>query len=216
LRLDSSADQYSLFGWQLQALRIATKPDRAFDVEMMTDDWFTRLIGLSPAENGPSLVREHLAQIGISFVILPHLPKTYLDGAALLSSGGTPVVAMTLRHDRLDNFWFVLLHELAHVKLHLSKTSTFFDDCDVAGDGVEKEADAFAGEALLPSVKWEVSIARYLQSKDSIFALARELGIHPAIIAGRIRRETGKFIILTDLVGSGEVRRCFPEVSFAH
>ena len=53
--------------------------------------------------------------------IARHLPGTYLDGAAMLSAFSQPVVALTLRYDRLDNFWFVLFHELAHVFLHLRR-----------------------------------------------------------------------------------------------
>lgn len=218
LRVDSSADAYSLIAWQLQALRISSSPQKIFNADLMSPDWFEHLIGLSVHEEGPSLVKAHLEGAGISFIILPHLPKTYLDGAALSSPTGHPVVALTLRHDRLDNFWFVLLHELAHVKMHLSLASSFFDDCEVETQlvkGIEREADSFASETLLPSAKWDISIARYLQSKESIINLSKELHIHPAIVAGRIRRETGNYVILKDLVGTGSVRRLFPEVPFA-
>jgi hypothetical protein len=37
--------------------------------------------------------------------------KTYLDGAACRTRNGAPVVALTLRYDRADYFWFALLHE---------------------------------------------------------------------------------------------------------
>ncbi|NTE86107.1 hypothetical protein [Agrobacterium rubi] len=33
---------------------------------------------------------------------------------------GVPLTAITMRHDRLDNFWFTLLHEYACVVLHLT------------------------------------------------------------------------------------------------
>jgi hypothetical protein len=48
-------------------------------------------------------------------VCLKHLPRTYLDGAALQLGDGTPVIGLTLRYDRLNNFWFCSLHELAHI-----------------------------------------------------------------------------------------------------
>lgn len=50
----------------------------------------------------------------IHLVCLEPLPRTHLDGAALQLADGTPVIGLTLRYDRVDNFWFCLLHELAH------------------------------------------------------------------------------------------------------
>jgi HTH-type transcriptional regulator / antitoxin HigA len=58
---------------------------------------------------------EFLAKHGVHLVCLEHLPRTYLDGAALQLPDSTPVVGLRLRYDRLDNFWFCLPHELAHI-----------------------------------------------------------------------------------------------------
>ena len=62
---------------------------------------------------GPVKARELLASKGVTLIIERHLPGTYLDGAAMLAENGNPVIGLTLRHDRLDNFWFVLFHELS-------------------------------------------------------------------------------------------------------
>ena len=85
---------------------------------------------------------------------------------------------MTLRYDRIDNFWFVLLHELAHLWLHFQKTEfqQFFDDLDAGANELETEADNFASEALVPNDIWETAVARYLRTSDSIIQLAAELG----------------------------------------
>ena len=69
---------------------------------------------------------EFLNRHGISVEIVRHLPRTYLDGAALQSADGHPVIGLTLRYDRVDNFWWVLLHELAHVTRHLRKSDHIF------------------------------------------------------------------------------------------
>jgi HTH-type transcriptional regulator / antitoxin HigA len=58
---------------------------------------------------------EFLAKHGVHLVCLEHLPRTYLDSAALQLPDSTPVVGLRLRYDRLDNFWFCLPHELAHI-----------------------------------------------------------------------------------------------------
>ncbi|PLZ93728.1 addiction module antidote protein, HigA family, partial [Fischerella thermalis CCMEE 5196] len=57
-----------------------------------------------------------LADLGVHFVIVPHLKKTYLDGAAHYLND-KPIIALTLRYDRIDSFWFTLMHELAHIVL---------------------------------------------------------------------------------------------------
>jgi len=63
----------------------------------------------------PHLAIQFLARHGIVLVIAPHLTNTYLDGAAMRLDDGAPVIGLSVRYDRLDNFWFCLLHELAHV-----------------------------------------------------------------------------------------------------
>jgi HTH-type transcriptional regulator/antitoxin HigA len=149
-------------------------------------------------------------------VLEPHLPQTFLDGAAFLLPSGRPVIGMTLRYDRLDNFWFVLIHELVHIRDHLRKgvLEDVFDDLDLEGDDLEKETDRIAGNLLLPEEVWASALARYVRSVESIMRLATDLGIGPAIIAGRIRHEADNYVILQNLVGQGEVRRLFPDVRF--
>ncbi len=58
-------------------------------------------------------------------------------------------------------------------------------------------------------------MARDVRTKESIKSLAEEHRIHPAIVAGRIRKEADNYVILTDLVGRGEARAQFPDVQFA-
>ena len=87
-------------------------------------------------DDGPSAACDFLAKHGIPLIIEPHLPHTYLDGAAILVFSDRPIIGMTLRHDsRLDNFWFTLMHELAHVALHSGQENTeFIDDLDIEAD----------------------------------------------------------------------------------
>jgi HTH-type transcriptional regulator/antitoxin HigA len=154
-------------------------------------------------------------------VVEHHLPRTRLDGAAMLTEEGVPVVALTIRYDRLDNFWFTLLHECGHVVRHLAgpiraDTVEYFDDLDVqdAGDSREREADEFARESLVPSAQWQASAVAFAPSVDAATALADEVGVSPAVIAGRVRHEKRNFRLLNPLVGAGKVRPLFPEVRF--
>jgi HTH-type transcriptional regulator/antitoxin HigA len=218
VRSGSTLDDYALLAWECRILWLAEKErTRApFKVSEITSDWIRKLIQLSAQKNSATLAKEYLRNSGITLVIEPHLPQTYLDGAALLPLSDRPIVGMTLRYDRLDNFWFVLLHELGHLLLHLRKNNfkRFFDDLDAAADELESEADKFANESLIPDAVWEIAVARYLRTSDTIKDLANELGISPAIIAGRIRRESDNYVILKDIVGLGEIRRQFSEVKF--
>jgi HTH-type transcriptional regulator/antitoxin HigA len=140
---------------------------------------------------------------------------TYLDGAAVLIHNARPVIGLTLRHDRIDNFWFCLMHELAHVALHLDqKFSQFYDDLDVEAESnsPEREADQMAGEALIPEGEWRRSPASRIRSPEAVLDLARRLRVHPAIVAGRIRHQFKSFRVLSQFVGHGQVRRLFPEL----
>ncbi|MEI6065413.1 MAG: ImmA/IrrE family metallo-endopeptidase, partial [Pseudanabaena sp. ELA748] len=127
---------------------------------------------------------------------------------------GTPVIGLTLRHDRLDNFWFSLCHELAHQSLHLENniSDAFFEDLSVeapTSDIKEREADTWASNVLIPDALWQSSQAATNPTPANALKLAREVGINPAIIAGRIRKETGNYRLLTNYVGHGEVRKLF-------
>jgi HTH-type transcriptional regulator/antitoxin HigA len=127
-------------------------------------------------------------------------------------NNGDPVIALTLRHDRLDNFWFVLFHEIAHIILHLSgDLNAIFDDLDVKIDGIEKEADVHALDSLIPDEIWRKSLVRFRPSEKAIINQAEILNIHPALIAGRIRRETGQYHQFTELIGLNKVRKQFTQ-----
>lgn len=208
------ADQYALLAWRLCVIKKAREiePAHEFKASVMTSKWMQQLAKLSAFDDGPKLAKEYLARHGITLVIEPHFQKTFLDGAAMLD-GNRPIVALTLRHDRLDNFWFALLHEVVHVGWHLTeRTPFFYDDLDSHGklDNIEKEADAIATETLIPGDVWAKSAVRTTHSASDARALAHKLGIHPSIVAGRVRHETRNYHILTQLIGrNGQVKQFF-------
>lgn len=125
-----------------------------------------------------------------------------------------PIVALTLRHDRIDNFWFALLHELAHVALHLSPDSpVFIDDLDRTNpESVEAEADEMAQEALIPQQSWSTARVRQTLSSEDAVAFADEIGVHPAIVAGRLRHDEKNYRLLSHLIGkTGQVSQTFAQ-----
>ncbi len=214
---ESSPNEYSLLAWQARILQKAKteielgKIATEFD---FNDTWIAKLVNLSTESDAPIKVKKYLAQKGVILITEDHLKGTYLDGAAMLSEFGNPVIGLTLRHDRLDNFWFVLLHELGHVFLHLfdSLNMDFFDEeNDSQEDEIEKEADLFALNHLISYENWEGCLSRFSMSREAVIADAHTLGIHPSILAGRIRKEQNKYSILNDLMGQGEVRKSLEE-----
>ncbi len=183
-----------------------------FDKNRIDSDWLSHLASYTIHDNGPRQAVDFLKTNGVRVVFESQMDGTYLDGAALLVDKVYPVIAMTLRYDRLDNFWFVLFHELAHIILHLGvEFDSIFDDLDSHEEGIEKEADNYALNISIPESVWKKSLVRFSPSKDTIINQARSLKVHPAIIAGRIRWESQNFYLYNELVGQGEVRNKFSE-----
>jgi HTH-type transcriptional regulator/antitoxin HigA len=128
----------------------------------------------------------------------------------MLLNGAIPVVGLTLRHDRLDNFWFVLLHELGHIILHRDRglEEGFFDEEGATSiDTLEREADEYAESAFMPNEVWKRSFVRFTRSRDQVAQFASERGISSAIVAGRIRRERNDWTLFSELVGQGSLRK---------
>jgi len=202
-------DAYALCAWKIRIMHLAAKQKvAAYMPGTVTPAYIQDVVRLSYLNEGPQLAREYLAKSGIHLVVEAHLPKTYLDGAALRMPDGHPLVALTLRYDRLDNFWFTLAHELAHVALHLNgESEVFFDDLEVGDTSQwETDADRLASEALIPRAAWQAARLGPRCTAGQIAALARELKISPAIPAGRIRHEARDHRIFWRLVGKGQVR----------
>ena len=215
-RSNAKTDPYALSAWCWQVLAQANEQDWEAPYlppdnphELMRD-----VAELSPPADGPLQAVQFLRDRGIAVEIVPHLPRTHLDGAAMKAKDGRPVIGLTLRYDRIDNFWWVLMHELAHATFHLDDTPAFIDDLRLDGtDETEKEADQLAQDALIPRVAWEASGLTERLSPMAVIGLAQQLGIHPAIVAGRARHAQGEYRRLSQFVGTGEVNHLFaPEL----
>lgn len=215
VRSGGAIHEAALIAWEARVRRLADRnpPAATFDPDAIDAAWLAGLVTLTLDPQGPARVVEHLRAIGISLVVERHLPGTFLDGAALCAQDRHGLVALTLRHDRLDNFWFTLFHEIGHLKLHIGRSDAFvaiFDDTESpAGSAHEEEADLFAQEALLPAAQWDLAVSRFSRTEKAVMTDAKRFGVGPAVIAGRVRREAGDYTLLRTLVGAGDVRRQF-------
>jgi HTH-type transcriptional regulator / antitoxin HigA len=174
--------------------------------------WMPGLVRLSNDTRGPLRAVEVLADRGIVLIVEPQVPGLKIDGAAFIVDG-RPVIGMTVRTDTVDNFWFTLMHELAHVTLHFSTGLAvgFYDQTDqeASVDEQEEEANRFASNLLIPEERWRRSTARIAKSAAVIERFADELGIHPAIVFGRIRKERGEWSLFANKIGRNTVRKLF-------
>lgn len=196
--------QYATYAWLafiIQKSREKRDEMPIFDKNSISLSYLRDLAKLSTLDDGPLKAVDSLRKIGISVVFEPRIEKTLLDGAALLDTDGRPVIGITLRYDRVDNFWFTLLHEVVHVWKHLDNSDQAIVDNlnSPSEDRQEAEANRLAREAMVPRVKWKRSKAYLNPSHENIATLAKDLGIHHAIVAGRLQFDKRDYTLFSEL-----------------
>lgn len=213
-RLLQSSGDWLLLAWKAQVTRRVLAQQSSRVRFRPTDvSWLSTLVKLSAQDDGPLAAQRLLVEHGIALVIEPQIAGMTIDAAAFLV-GETPVIAMTLLRDAIDNFWYTLLHEIGHVVLHYRTglAAGFFDDVEIPSvDEMEAEADKFAANMLIPEQLWLRSPARISRSTAPMEKLAMQLGISPAIVFGRIRFERKNFALFSDKIGRGTVRKLFEQ-----
>ncbi|MHB8637591.1 MAG: helix-turn-helix domain-containing protein [Fimbriimonadaceae bacterium] len=214
-RHNSKMNPFAFQAWCLQALAVGAEMPvtHTYEPGSINSEVLRQVALLSVLPEGPLRAQEFLAQLGVRVVIVEHLKQTYLDGAAMLMSAGVPVIALTLRYDRLDNFWHSLLHELAHVKNDLNADCQLvYDDFSLpsAGSEVEQRADSEAADALVPRGILPRSKAE-MEALDTngLLVASRSARVHPAIVAGRIRHDTGNWRKFAKIIAGYEVKVYF-------
>lgn len=133
------------------------------------------------------------ARYGIRFIVVEPLPGAKIDGAAFWLDEDSPAIAVSMRYDRVDAFWFTVMHECSHVR-HVDALSI---DTEIVGGGaqevpvseIEQRANAEASAALIPPDELESFIRRVgpLYSKPRINQFANVLRIHPGVIVGQLQ-----------------------------
>ena len=218
INVKDHSEDWVLLSWRAQ---VTGRAERIIESERLSYrplnvSWLKELVKLSAKTDGPLHAQALLKQHGIVLIIERNVPGMEVDGAAFLVDD-IPVIGLTLRRDALDNFWFTLMHEVAHVVLHYRTglAAGFFDDVEhVEVDEFEQEANKFASDLLIPEELWTRSPARIAKVSAPIESLAKQIGISPAVVYGRIRFERKNFAIFSDKIGRGAVRKLYqPEVS---
>ena len=136
-----------------------------------------------------------LEECGVRFIVVEPLPASKIDGACFWLDPWRPVVALTLRFDRIDNFWFVLRHELEHV---LRQDAAIDSDVNPAKHDLTEQEEAANAAAASFGVKEEdlehfILRVQPLFSERKVVAFARRHGVHPGIVVGRLQYRLDRY-----------------------
>jgi HTH-type transcriptional regulator/antitoxin HigA len=207
-------NSYSVNAWLMKAMgdAINCESEHPFDIDVVDYSFRREVAKLSLYSDGPRRAFQKLNEVGITAIHVPCLKKTHIDGACFSLPSGKPAIALSLRHHRLDNFWFTLLHECVHVERHLSDEGIILDETEgqtgAFGNDpdMEEEANTLARSALVPDeILQELSLSAGNISKAKLQAYARRADVHEAVIAGQVRLITGHYTHFANLVGHGKV-----------
>ena len=140
-------------------------------------------------------VQEICSKAGVAVVFVPELPETRVSGATKWLSKSRALIQLSLRYKRDDHLWFTFFHEAGHILLH-GKRDVFLEGGEQAGEGLRKkeaEADRFSADFLIPPYEWKRLLARLPgkgnASRETLAAFAREIGVAPGIVVGRLQHE---------------------------
>jgi HTH-type transcriptional regulator/antitoxin HigA len=188
----------SQVAWVYRARKIA----RGVQAGLFSDAAFryalSRLRELRSNPEDIRLVPRILAEGGVRFLLIEKLPRGKIDGVCFWLDESSPVIAISMRYDRLDHFWYITSHECGHVQHRDSLGGQPLLDIDLVGDEaipfyekteVEKRADVFAENFLVERPEMEKFIGRVrpLYSKQKIKNFAARIGVHPAIVLGQLQ-----------------------------
>lgn len=158
-----------------------------------------KLISVEGAADVPRIMSE----CGIRFVLVESLSSAKIDGVCFWLNERSPVIGLTLRFDRVDNFWFVLRHELEHVLQLHGQLGAMLDtelERERAGTGLEvaeeeRIANLAAQEFCVPAAMMDAFVARKAPffSERDLVGFARVIKVHPGLVAGQLQRRTNRY-----------------------
>lgn len=157
------------------------------------------LVDPEEARNVPRI----LAECGVRFVVVEGLPNGKIDGVCFWLDKQSPVIGMSIRFDRIDNFWFVLRHEIEHVLRKDGQQKEIIDvDIQNADEASlpdeERAANIAAADFCVPSQEIHLFIARkspFFAERD-VVGFARRLNVHPGLVVGQIQKKTERWDLL--------------------
>lgn len=134
-------------------------------------------------------IKDILKNCGVSLVFEPHLPNTYVNGVSYKVSCDKAIIMISDRGKKDDILWFTLFHEIAHLIKH-SKKEVFIDLENSEKSDIEKEADEFSRNILIPDKIYKDFINNNYNLDDEIIKkFSNKNNISPGILIGRLQKD---------------------------
>lgn len=218
-RTNYEQDTPSQFAWLFRVRQLARLQSVA---RFSTDALADAIVRLKPLMIDVDAIKEVpaiLAKSGVRLVFVEVLPNAKIDGVCTWLSDSEPVVGMSLRQDRLDNFWFVLRHELEHVMRGDGKERAVIDDFDdddhKSGNLPPEElaANSAAANFCVREERMSSFIERkfpYISERD-VLSFSAVSEVHPAIVVGQIQKRLDRYNFLRKYLV--QVRKHLPETA---
>lgn len=198
-RKNDAAHETKIHAWLASTISCANR--KALELEQPFDDLsadnIREIAMLSANPENITVLDRYLAEnFGIILQIQPGYPAMKMDGCVLRLETGNPMIGISLRYNRYDNFWFTLMHELSHICLHQDRLDTpIIDDLEDGTDNeteTETEANILARESVVPRREWRI-LYENRHDDDLLGRVCETLGVHPDIVAGMIRHAAADF-----------------------
>lgn len=188
--------------WLFRVWQIAESIPVSRYSESALRDGLRRLRALTIEPEEVRHVPKILEECGVRYIVVEGLPGGKIDGVCCWLNKSSPVIGMSIRFDRIDNFWFVLRHEIEHILRGHGRDQEIIDvNLERAGPDVseeEKQANQAAAEFCVPQDKMRSFIVRKspLFSERDVVAFAKVLGVHPGLVVGQIQLKTDRWDFL--------------------
>lgn len=184
------------------------------DFESLSYDDLREIAKLSQDVNNISKITDILAEsFGIVLIVEQGFKAMKMDGCVFKLSQGTPVVGISVRFNRYDNFWFTLMHELAHISLHYDQLDQpIIDDLEEeSAASTEVEANIVAKDSLVPRRFWRLIWAARNSSEGNkqLLELCAKAETHPAIAAGMLKNQSKNYTLYPEFNQTIDIRRAF-------
>lgn len=189
--------------WLFRVREIASEMQVPTYSEAKLRNALDAMSALRSKADGVRRIPKLLRDAGVRFVVVEGLPGSKIDGACLWLGAQSPVIGMSIRFDRLDNFWFVLRHECAHV-LHRHGRDAAIMDVDLDGDVTtsineeERIANVEAADFCVPEKKMRSFYLRKRPffSEREVLAFAQRMKVHPGLVVGQLQRMADRYDLL--------------------
>jgi HTH-type transcriptional regulator/antitoxin HigA len=211
IKAGPASDVYAIKAWLVEVAKRARDRSVASPYAGLMQSDLEHLAHLSKKQQGLSLAVRYLEERGVPVVIVPHYRKSKIDGGVVVLDGGRPAIGLTLRYDRVDYFWFTLLHEAAHIVCGHVQDYLADDVIDPESlEGLEREANEMVEAVTIPAGTFDEFIPDPGNTTlDAILQLAQECDVAVAIVAGRVQYKANEYRKFARLVGRGKVRAVF-------